>query len=314
MSSMTRASRIVLLLATSLLSTSAATQAWAQDGREWDQARARLSTVENGPMDRAIARWKLLSTTDSMSFSDYSSFLLSYPGFPDQEKIQGRAERALEREAVSPTSVAAFFKRFPPLSNPARAHYAVALLAMRSPEAPAVALQAWRGGPMDESTYSAIFSSIARSITPDDHDARMDALLWAGHVQQAQRQIVYVSPGRRNEFMARLAMLNGQNPDAMGLSVGRDAMRDPGYVYNRVRQLRRSGSTSTAASLLANRPTASKPALEPVKWVAELLAVARSADPRTAVKIAASIDDAFPPGTDVSKLAFRLRDDYTSLM
>lgn len=311
MSSMTRATRIVLLLATSLLSTSAATQVWAQDGREWDQARARLSTTQQGPMDMAISRWKTLSSTDRMSFSDYSGFLMSYPGFPEQAKMQGYAERALDRESVEPARVVAFFNRFPPLSNPARGQYAVALMAMRRPEAPAVALAAWRGGPVSESAYGTIFSSIARSITPDDHDARMDALLWAGHVQQAQRQIAYVSPARRTDFMSRLAMISGQ---ALSLPPGPNSMRDPGYVYNRVRQLRSSGGSSTAANLLATRPTATKPALEPVKWVAELLAVARSTDPRSAVKIAASIDDAFPPGTDVSQLAFKLRDDYTSLM
>ena len=30
--------------------------------------------------------------------------------------------------------------------------------------------------------------------------------------------------------------------------------------------------------------------------------------------IAAQADDAFTPGTDISALAFKLRDDYTSLM
>src|SRR5690606_20169401 len=62
------------------------------------------------------------------------------------------------------------------------------------------------------------------------------------------------------------------------------------------------------------RPPASKPALEPVTWVSELLSVARGTDGRTAVRIAGTIDDAFPAGTDVSSLSFKLRDDYTSLM
>jgi soluble lytic murein transglycosylase len=310
MSSMVRATGIVLLLATSLLSPSA----HAQDGSEWDRARAQGASSQRGNMGMAIERWKLLSTSDRMSFTDYSGFLLSYPGFPDEDKIRGYAEQALDRESVDPTRVIAFFTRYPPLSNSARANHAVALIAARRPEAPTVALAAWRGGPMSETAYPTIFSNTAGRITPADHDARMDALLWAGHIPQAQRQIVYVSPARRQDFMARLGMLNGQDPSALGLNSSGDALRDPGYVYNRVRQLRRAGSGSTAANLLATRPTASKPVLEPERWVTELLSVARGTDGRTAARIAGTIDDAFPAGTDVSRLSFKLRDDYTSLM
>lgn len=314
MSSMARATRIVILLATSLVSISATTQSWAQDGREWDQARASVATSQRGSMAMAIERWKLLSGTDRMSFSDYSTFLLAYPGFPDEDKVRTYAEQALDRESPDPSRVVAFFDRYPPLTNPARAQYAIALRARGRPEAPAVALAAWRGGPMSEYAYSTLFSTVASTITPADHDARMDALLWAGNVPQAQRQIVYVSPARRSDFMARLGMLNGQDPATLGLTVSENAQRDAGYVYNRVQQLRRNGNGSGAAYLLATRPTATTPPLEPVKWIGTLLTVARGTDGRTASRIAAKVDDAFPAGTDVSRLSFKLRDDYTSLM
>src|SRR5690606_17650050 len=41
---------------------------------------------------------------------------------------------------------------------------------------------------------------------------------------------------------------------------------------------------------------------------------ARGAGSEPAVRIAERIDDAFAPGTDISAMSFRLRDDYTSLM
>ena len=310
MSSMVRATGIVLLLATSVLSP----PAHAQDGSEWDRAKAQSASTQRGNMALAVERWRVLSSNDRMSFGDYSTYLLAYPGFPDEDKIRGYAERALDRESVDPSRLIAFFGRYPPLSNAARAHYAVALIAARRPEAPTVALAAWRGGPMSETSYPTIFSNTAGRITPADHDARMDALLWAGHIPQAERQIVYVSPARRQDFMARLGMVNGRDPGSLGISPSGDALRDPGYVYNRVRQLRRTGNGSAAANLLATRPPAAKPPLEPVTWVTELLSVARGTDGRTAARIAGTIDDAFPAGTDVSRLSFKLRDDYTSLM
>ena len=324
MSSMVRAA-IVLLLASTAISMPARCQvapgenASARDQQQpapesWDRTRAQLIVSPSG-MTQAVSRWGLLSASDGrLGFNDYASFIVSYPGFPEEAKMRGWAEAALARAAVSAQQLVAFFSRFPPATNPARAQYAVALAAMGRPEAREVALNAWRGGPMSDGAETAIFATYAPMLTQADHDARMDALLWAGATAQAQRQVLYVSAAARGDFLARLAMLSGQEPGALGLPVSGASLTDPGYVYNRVRQLRRAGSSLAAAQLLASRPRAAKVPLDQVKWVNELLAVARSSDARSAVRIAASIDDTFAPGTDISRLSFKLRDDYTSLM
>ncbi len=315
MSSMVRSPALALLLAAGLAASPAmAQQRGASDGREWDEARARLlASTPAISIREAIARWELLNQSNGrMGFADYAGFLLSWPGFPEEAKMRGWAEAALERESVEAPRIVAFFDRFAPATNPARAQYAVALASLGRPQARDMALAAWRGGAMGDMAESAILSTHAPAITQADHDERMDALLWAGTVAQAQRQIVYVSAARRADFMARLAMLNGQDPANAGLSPTPDAMRDIGYVYNRVRMIRRNGGS--AAGLLASRPPALAPAREPVRWVSELLSVARGADTASAVRISASIDDAFAPGTDIWRQGFRLRDDYTSLM
>ncbi len=315
MSSMTRKIASLLLLVMVCLSAPAQCQsAPGVDGSEWDQARAQLIASQRGSMAQAIDRWKLLTSTDRFAFSDYASFILAYPGFPDEPKLRVSAERALEREQAEPSRLVAFFDRLPPVTNQARAQYALALMALQRSEAQAVALDAWRGGPMTDGAEAALFAQLAASITPADHDARMNALLWAGAGAQAARQILYVSPAARPGFMARLAMVQGQDPASLGLPAGGESLRDTGYVYNRVRQLRRSGQASAATWLLAARPAAQAPPLDPTKWVDELLAVARGADAASAVRIAAGIDDAFAPGTDVSRQNYALRDDYTTLM
>jgi len=303
MSSMVRKSASILLPLLTMLSVPAA----CEDGSEWDQARSQLIASQRGSMTQAIDRWRLLTSSDRFAFSDYASFLLAYPGFPDEAKLRINAERALDRESADAARRVAFFDRLPPVTNPARAQYALALAALQRPEAQSVALTAWRGGAMSDGAEAAIFAQF-------DHDARMNALLWAGATAQAERQILYVSPPARNTLMARLAALQGSDPTSLGIVLGSDVLRDTGYVYNRVRQLRRSGQSYAAANLLATRPQASVIPLDQSKWVDELLTVAKAADPASAVRIAASIDDAFPAGTDVSRLNFGLRDDYTSLM
>jgi soluble lytic murein transglycosylase len=310
MSSMLRASTIILLAYGACLSVPAR----CQDGREWDQARAQLMTSQRGSMGQAIERWKLLTSTDALSFSEYAGFLLTYPGFPEEEKLRASAERALGRDAPDSSQLIAYFRRFPPVTNPAKARYATALAALNQSEAGAAALLAWRGGEMSDAAEAALFSLFGGSFTLADHDARMDALLWQGSLAQAERQIARVSPGARDAFMHRLALAQGSPPGTLALPVTPELQRDPGYVYNRVRQARRVGNIPAVVALLANRPTATRLPFDPTRWVSEHLAAARSADAGSAVRIAAAIDDAFAPGTDISRMGFKLRDDYTSLM
>lgn len=288
--------------------------AQAQDGAEWDQARVQHAANPAGAMAQAIERWKLLTATDRFGFADYAGFLMAYPGFPEEAKLRLQAERALDREYAEPGRVAAYFDRFKPITNAARAQYALALNALGRPDARQVGIEAWRGGAMSDSAEASLFSLLASTLTPNDHDVRMDALLWANSPAQAERQALYVSPAMRERLLARLGLLNGKDPVAAGLAIGPDALRDAGYLYNRSRMLRTSGQGVSAGVLLATRPVLASPPRDVRKWMAELLAAARASDASSAVQIASKIDDAFAPGTDVSLQSFQIRDDYTSLM
>src|SRR5690606_3953529 len=115
----------------------------------------------------------------------------------------------LSEEYVAPERVLAYFDRFPPLSNPGRAAHALALLASRPDQAEAVARAAWRGGEMSPAAEATLLASFGGRFTPEDHDARMDALLWQRDPQAAARTLPYVSPARAAVFAARLAILQG---------------------------------------------------------------------------------------------------------
>lgn len=307
MSSMVRVSLVALLTLPALTGSIPAT---AQNPSEWGQAAL------SGPTQMAgvLSRWVTLTGSPRHSFDDYTSFLLSYPGLPEETKLRRFAEARLEVEQVEPERIARFFARFDPVTNPARGRQALALAALNQPDALNVARLAWRGGRMSAGIEASLAARFGAQFTQDDHDARMDALLWDREAEQATRQFANVSAERRQVFMARLSAVQGSNPAALGITVPDSAMTDAGYVFNVVRQLRRSGQTATAVNLLATRPPLSIKPLDPAEWVEELLVTARAGDARSAQRIAASIDDAFEPGADISRMKYALRDDYTSLM
>jgi soluble lytic murein transglycosylase len=309
MSSMHRAATLSLLLFLGMTSVPAR----CQDAAQWDQARAQLMSTQRGTMSQAIERWRMLSQSSGYGFSEYAGFLLSYPGFPDEAKIRGYAEAALTRETVDYPRLIAFFDRIKPITNPAKALYALALSASGRSESKAMAIEAWRGGSMSDTSAAALFSQYGSSFKAADNDARMNALLWAGETYQASQALNYVSPGARSVFMARLAMLQGNSPENFGIQVSPEMLRDPGYINSRIRQLKSSGNYPGVTQLLLIRPPAATPPLDPGRWIADMLSAAKGADAASAVRIAASVDDAFPSGTDVSRQSYKVRDDYTSL-
>jgi soluble lytic murein transglycosylase len=283
-------------------------------GGEWDEARTRLRMAGPTQMAQAIDRWRQLTRFEGQGFAELSGFLLAYPGFPDEEKLRRKAEAAIERSGAEPSRIVAYFDRVAPLTNSARAQYALALGALGRGDALTQAMAAWRGGLMSDAAEPALAAMLAGRITPADQDARMDALLWAGANAQAQRQIVNVSPAAREVLTARLAALQGNTPYDAAYVAPAAALADTGWIYNRARQLGRLGQNQAAAAMLAKRARLTTLPTDPAKWVDLQLDAARLADGRTAMEIAGRIDDAFAPGTDISRLGFGLRDNYTSLM
>lgn len=262
----------------------------------------------------AIARWEVLQANREMSFADYAGFVLAYPDYPRSDILRLRAEAALDNEAPPQSDLLRYFDTHPPLTNPARARYALALAGAGRAEALEQARKAWRGGAMSDPVELYLSGLYGAQFTPDDHAVRMDSLLWQGKADAAARQSVNLAEGDRPLMLARLALLRGAAPEAAGLSVPVGADADPGFVFNRVKQLRSSGQSAAAAQVFANRPNFNRPANDPEAFVGDLLGLAKASGARDAVRVASRTDDLFVPGADLSQMSFTLRDRYTDLM
>ncbi len=300
-----------------LLATSALTftvPAGAQTPQEWDRARQQMAASAMTPSAQVISRWEYLAENRDLGFDRYAGFLLSNRGFPREDTLRERAENALDTEPVSSARLVAFFDDFEPLTNSARARYALALADQNRPEAAQVAREAWRGGEMSGPSSAYLEGLFGSQFTQADHDARMDALLWQGDAEGARRQIAKVTPGKQPLFMARFAYLQDRSPQGAGLPVPVEASRDPGYAYNQMRYLRKTGQTSTAVDMLANRPEFTQTAFDAESFLTNMLQLARSGSARQALSIAAKADDLFEQNADIRTKSYRIRDDYTSLM
>lgn len=267
-----------------------------------------------------IAEWRRLRESDGLPFSSYASFLLANPGWPGETSRRAAAETALRSGAENPALVARFFGQFPPLTAAGKLRYAEALMATgRRNEAVEQARAAWRMGVLRPQDETILLGAYGPSLTPADHDDRMDMLLWQDSTSAASRQLGYTSAERRPVFAARLAMMT-RAPNAAQLMQAAEAAGrgDAGYVAARASWLRDTGNSLAARNYLAQRgPLTHRPG-DPEEWYEVLLTNARAAENdrqySTAYNIARQVDDAYPAGTDVSEKPLGERDDYTSLV
>jgi len=327
MISLTRISRLALA-ATLLIPTITHASELTPEQMAWYRAQMGLAATSGPPpstssVGDAVMEWRRLTANTGASFDQLSRFLMANKGWPDNDKMRTRAEKSISLDSYDPQRTLAYFQAYPPQTASGQLRYALALNASgRREDANAAVRRAWTSGPLDDYETSRALSMFPGAITPADHDARMDRLLWSGATAAAGRQLAFTSPDKRTVFAARLAMRNASVDAAFQASAAESAnpsltRTDAGYITDKATWLRKAGRVGEARALLAAPRSLAKPPTDTEEWLETLLTNARQAsdggDKTTAYNIARQLDDAFPPGTVIRETSLSVRDDYTSL-
>lgn len=286
---------------------------------DWDRVRDRVGVSPDTQASAAISQWRALQQSDTMGFSAYASFITTHPGWPGEDRMRRLAETTLNPNSYEPNQVVAFFSRFPARTAIGHARNAVALSAVgRMEEARLAARNAWTTGALAPDDETRLLSLFGSSLTPADHDARADVLLWQQATAGAERVLAYTSAARRPVFAARIAFQR-KAPAAATLMQAAEATGagDAGFIADKAMWLRDSGNSIAARTLLANRPSLTHRPGNVEKWYEVLLTNARAAANDSqwsfAWAIASKVDDAYAAGIQVRDQSLGERDDYTSL-
>ncbi len=280
---------------------------------------APVYNPSEGNIPAALQRWKMLSQPGNYSFSDYATFLMAFPDWPDSEEMRKKTEGLINPLSTSPSQVVAYFDRLTPLTNSGRAKFAIALDASGDRgRAEAMAREAWRGGLLTDDEEARLVRIAGSKLSATDHDARVDRLLWSSATTAASRWVAYTSPSRRPAFYAALATRSKTPDAAMRVQeAGASANAEASLLAARVDALRTSGNSFAARELLANRTNLVSPAPVLKDWYKLLLdhaqAAANDGQYEVAYRIASRIDDAAPPGLVMLDQDLTTRDRYTSL-
>lgn len=299
-----------------LLALSVASPALAQDLLAAPPTRS-VATPSSAGLSGAIADWNSVRQSDALPFASYAAFLLAHPGWPAEAAIRKSAERAIRPDLESPSIVIAFFTRFQTQSAASQLRLAEAYAATGQIEnARAASRKAWTMGALSTEDENRALTKFLGNFTPDDHDQRMERLLWQRSTTSAQRQLQWTSPVRQPVYATRIALLS-KAPDATTKLAAIQTRGDTGLLADRVTWLRLTGQDSAARSLLAAPRQLSNPPLDPLRWMEILYATAKGAqaagDSNSAYNIARQVDDIYPAGTAVRDRPIGERDLYTNL-
>jgi len=243
--------------------------------REWSKARATIAAARNSLLSKIIEWAYLREPGPHAGFAERTAFVAANPAWPNVSDIRRRAEAAIDR-SDSLASVAAWFDANPPLSNAGKAAYARALSAQgKTEQAHTMAREAWTSGSLSRDEERAFLAEFKSILTPDDHWARIDLILYSEQTSAAERLLPLVDSGRAAVARARIALISGnRNPDSAVAAVPESLRNDAGLLYDRVKW-RRQRNNDVGARQLVPPYAAGGP--RPDLWWRERNALARDA-------------------------------------
>lgn len=266
----------------------------------------------------SLDQWRRLRQSSGYSFADYASFLIVNPDWPDASKMRGWAEKAMN-PGENGATVIAFFAKDKPESGTGWARLAEAYAASgRAAEALDAARHAWSSPDLSGDDEKAIWARYGGTFTRADHDARIDALLFAKKEDDAARFLTLASPQRQAAFAARIAMQNdAADAESRYRAVMGTVTSDAGLMMDRARYLRDHNYNSAAQDLGARTHHFTYKPADPERFYEMLLLLADDAmDSREWSKvynITRQIDDVLPAGAQVADQPLGVRDEYTNL-
>jgi soluble lytic murein transglycosylase len=266
----------------------------------------------------SIQTWRTLRQSSGYRFADYANFLIANPDWPDESRMRGWAEKAMQ-PGENAATVIAFFASDKPRTGNGWTRLAEAL-SSNGQTGPALdaARQAWRSPDLSATDEQAVWARFGGNFTRSDNDDRVDKLLFAKKPDSALRYLTATSPERQAAFGARIAMQqNAADADARYAAVIGSVTQDAGLMMDRARWLRANNFSAAAQQLAARDHQFTLKPADPERFYDMLIQLAGDAvadrNWQTAYNIASKIDDALPPGADMAKQPLGVRDDFTTL-
>lgn len=269
--------------------------------RSGDAATARTKQAGMEALDAKITGWMLaLSGSAAVTADEIKAAMASHADWPGGSTLARNLERAQLREITDPQRLAdAFLGKKPDTAHGiaalARAHLALGQKA----SARALIAPYWRATPLEAPAETSLLAEFGSLLTPADHRARMEAMLYRGRHRAAAR-MAELAGAQALQAAWTEAARNGKKAAKLLAAVPAELQQD-GFHFARALHLRKSGKFSEAAAELVMVQRAADPAKLADERQVLARALLAAGDAQRAYEIAQAET---APGSDGAENAF----------
>ena len=228
----------------------------AARGSDSYRLQAALAAATD-PVLRKMALFELADTApDTLSWSQADEAVRELKDWPRPARRQAAAEKLMDRAAMSPQSVIAWFGKEDPQTGQGAMALGSALKAAGQPEAAAAVIRkAWRTMAFDDATQATMLYRFNDVLNAADKEAREDFLLYGAQGPSAQALLAQLPPDRQAVAVVRMS-LRRNDPNAPMLLAALPApdRASPGVVYEQLLPLVARGEVGAALPLYAEMP------------------------------------------------------------
>ncbi|TCP58685.1 soluble lytic murein transglycosylase [Rhodovulum bhavnagarense] len=229
----------------------------------WQAARAQAAPAGQVALD--IVEWRRLRAGEG-TFADYVAFLSRNGDWPGLDRLHMQAEGKIPPD-VDPAAVLAFFANRRPVTGLGALRLVQAHAALgNSGDAQALAVLAWRTLPLGAEAHAAFLARFAPALSVH-HEARIDAMLWAGEAAEVRRMLPLVAGGWAALADARLALRAGAaGVDALIAAVPASLADHPGLARERFLWRAQKGRAEDAIALIEAHSLSAETLGRPEEW------------------------------------------------
>lgn len=223
--------------------------------KNWQNATQHAQNSGNPALVKLIEWQRLLDPDSGATFDEITHFIENSPTWPEQKKLQLRAEQSLRDTNVGKERLAGWFAIYPPISGLGKWLYAETLPESKKEDITRLLREAWVDGDYGESREQQFLERYGAKLRTQDHEARADRLLWDEKITAARRMLPLVNNHHQVLYSARMALIsdNKQAPKLVE-QVPASLRGDAGLLFDRLQWRARRKDTNGVRELLKEAP------------------------------------------------------------
>lgn len=248
----------------------------ALSSRDATRAIALRNAMPAGSLDRHILSWAIaVSGQKDVPSSEIAAAQRELSGWPGAATLRANSEKALYREDPPVPQVLAAFGSSRPETAEGTVVLAKALASSgKVVDSQRLIRQLWVSEGMDKDMEDRVLAEFPAYLTPADHKARMDYLMYRSRIGQAKR---FGDLGKAQSLYNAWAAVLERSAGAGALLGKVDASwrGDPAFLFARIENLRNQEKYPEAAVLLRQAPKEAAQLVNPGEWWNERRIIAR---------------------------------------